>query len=559
MRCFFQTCAVLSLFVLSGWVVLQSDNTIQAQGDGDQQSPQQWGPQGGPPPQWGDAPQGDWGGQAPSQDQEGDRGQRRSRRQRPDGSGQGGPGMGGPGGFGGGPGMGGPGGFGGGPGMGGPGGFGGGPGMGMGGRFGGFGGRGDRGFFQPQLLVSLTDTNASWNTPDGMCVLPDQSVLVSMPNFNDQTSAPSIVRITPEGVAETWLELPSHPETGRFGPMGIACTPDGTAIYLNDNQVFHQKAELKESEPYLFGKSRLMRVAVVDGKPGEIVTVASGINVANAVLVRGENVYVTESVVDPSSIAKGAVVSGVLRFAQSERDVVITDPANDPHLITTIYSFNPKSPWGADGAAFDKEGNLYVGTFADGSLYKVTFNEDGSVKDRTLWMKSPSLKSCDGMIYEPNRNSLVIADYVDNAVKFVGLENGFVMTLAKSPAEDDQEGRLNSPCEVCLRGTDLIVSNMNAPVPDGVQTEPSSNVTLSMIQTGMMFAERVEGVPGFGVPNPGGFDPGQQGDGPRPGGGAFRRGGNNGSPEAKAGAGAEAPASGDAPSRFRRSSRRDGN
>ncbi len=494
---FFQVLAVVGIVVAAGIVVAQQ---------GDQDQALQGGPGMPPPGNWQDPPpdgnfvpgQGPWQGQGQGQSRRGRRGQ----------DGQGGPMMGAgvpmdaP--------MGGP--MMGGPGMGGQGGP-------MMGGMGGFAGmfRGDRGMFQPELLVNLSETNAKWNTPDGMCCLPDQTVLVAMPNFNDQTSAPSIISISPDGKAETWLELPENPETGRFGPMGIACTPDGSAVYLNDNQVFHQKD--KSNGDFLFGKSRLMRIEVKDGKPGEMVTVAKGINVANAVVIKDDSVYVTETVVDPSTLEKGPVLSGFYRFALSDRDVVIENPMTDSHLVSTLYSFNPKIPWGADGAAFDKDGNFYVGTFADGTIYRFTFNDDGSVKERKLWLKPLNLKSCDGMFYEPNRNALVIADYIDNAVKMVMIESGLVLTLAKSPDGDGADGGLNSPCEVCLRGSDILVSNMNSPVEGGVDTKMEPPVTMSVIAIPeQMFAPRPEGTPGMmgmgpsgmGGPN-GEFNPGQNG------------------------------------------------
>ena len=471
---------------------------------------------------------------------------------------EGGPGMGGgPGGMmpGGGPGMGGgPGGMmpGGGPGMGGGlGGMmgGGGPGMGggLGGMMGGpsgllgiLSGRGERGVFQPEMFVNLTETNPAWNTPDGMCCMPNGTILLAMPNFNDPTSPPVIVSISPEGKTETWLELPPNPDTGRVGPMGIACTSDGSAVYLNDNQVFHQKPELKETEPFLFGKSRVLRIAVNDGKPGEVVTVASGLNVANGVAVHGDSIYVTETVVDPATLKEGPVVSGFYRFGQNERDVVIADPKTDPHMLSTIYSFHAKIPWGADGMAFDKDGNFYIGTFADGSLFKFTFNEDGSLKDRSLWLKPMGLRSCDGMVYEPNLNALIIADYMDNAVKAVLIDSGMVVTLAKSPDSDGVNGELKAPCEVCLRNGDIVVSNMNGPVEDSVYTETRLPVTMSIVKSSQMLSQvsamggvsgimgMMGGMMGGGSFAPGGMGPGGPagGDPAAPGvGGGFRRGG----------------------------------
>ena len=46
---------------------------------------------------------------------------------------------------------------------------------------------------QPELLVELPD---HCNTPDGMALLADGSVIVSVPNFNDKSAEPLLVKIT---------------------------------------------------------------------------------------------------------------------------------------------------------------------------------------------------------------------------------------------------------------------------------------------------------------------------------------------------------------------------
>ena len=86
----------------------------------------------------------------------------------------------------------------------------------------------------PALLVELPEY---CNTPDGMCLLPDQSIILSVPNYNIDTDPPVLMKITPDNRAELFYTLPVHEETGRIGPMGIACGPDGN-LYLADNQYF---------------------------------------------------------------------------------------------------------------------------------------------------------------------------------------------------------------------------------------------------------------------------------------------------------------------------------
>ena len=58
------------------------------------------------------------------------------------------------------------------------------------------------------LLVALPDY---CNTPDGMTLQPDGSIILSVPNFNDEKSPPVMMRITPDNKAEKWFDLPSAP------------------------------------------------------------------------------------------------------------------------------------------------------------------------------------------------------------------------------------------------------------------------------------------------------------------------------------------------------------
>ncbi|MCX5672263.1 MAG: hypothetical protein NTU94_13175 [Planctomycetota bacterium] len=48
---------------------------------------------------------------------------------------------------------------------------------------------------EARLLVVLPDYV---NTPDGMALMPDNSIILSVPNFNDPTSPAVLVKISPD-------------------------------------------------------------------------------------------------------------------------------------------------------------------------------------------------------------------------------------------------------------------------------------------------------------------------------------------------------------------------
>ncbi len=324
---------------------------------------------------------------------------------------------------------------------------------------------------QAQLLCELPE---AWNTPDGMTLLASGEIILSMPNFNDKSSPPVLVKITKDNKPELFYKLPAHPDTGRAGPMGICVAPSGD-LYLADNQNMHHP----DGKSPLWGKSRLVRIAVKEGRPVEMVPVVSGFNISNAVVVRGGSVYVTETILEPGS---KPLVSGVFRFKLGEEGIQLKSPLkDDPHLIATILTYNEKVPFGADGATFDDQENLYIGNFADGTMHKLVFDKEGKVQSNTVFARAPFMKSCDGISYDKRTNKIYVADSLANAVQIVSLD-GSVQTLAQDPENDGSGGRLDQPCEVLVRGGEVIVSNMDFPVPGGVNTKFDKPYTMSVIK-----------------------------------------------------------------------------
>jgi sugar lactone lactonase YvrE len=326
-----------------------------------------------------------------------------------------------------------------------------------------------------ELLVNLPD---HCNTPDGMTVLPDGSIIVSMPNFNEPSAPPLLVKITKDNKVEDFLKLPPHPDTGRMGPMGIRVAPSGD-LYLADNQLFHGK-----DGKSLFGKSRLVRIAMKDGKPEKVVPVASGLNVANGIAIHDGYVYVTETILVPDS---KPLVSGVFRFKIGEEAVQMKTPLpDDPHLVLKVES-SGKIGFGADGICFDGKGNLYVNCFEDAWIRKIKLDAAGKVFSNVMFAKAAFMKSCDGMDYDPRTNRIYVADLMANAVRMVSMD-GTVETLAENADNDGSGGQLDGPCEALVRGNTIVVADMDFPVkgsdkaPGSVNTKFDKPYTISVIK-----------------------------------------------------------------------------
>ena len=84
-----------------------------------------------------------------------------------------------------------------------------------------------------QAVVVLPD---NCNTTDGMCLLPDNSFLISVPNFNDEKDPPRIMHITKDNKAEVFYAFPTpYPglaeQVNRIRPMGISRAPTAICIW----------------------------------------------------------------------------------------------------------------------------------------------------------------------------------------------------------------------------------------------------------------------------------------------------------------------------------------
>jgi hypothetical protein len=323
---------------------------------------------------------------------------------------------------------------------------------------------------QARLLVTLPDY---CNTPDGMCLMPDRSIIVSVPNFNDETKPPLLMRITTDNKAEKFYEFPTPypglaPGVDRIAPMGVAVARS-SALYMADMMYMKDKNQ----------KSRLWKLVLKGGKVDKMVLVARGFNVANGIAIHGGHCYITESVLEEES---RPLTSAVLRFKLTEENVTLRTPLkDDPHIVATFKSYRDDWRFGADGIEFDRKGNLFVGLFGDGVMHKITFNKDGSVKANEVFAKAPGrLINCDGM-HRDAADNLYVADSAANAVQVIR-PNGSVETLWQNEdVADKRTGQLDQPCEALVRGNEIIVSNMDWPFPGFKNGKHQLPATLSVI------------------------------------------------------------------------------
>jgi sugar lactone lactonase YvrE len=299
---------------------------------------------------------------------------------------------------------------------------------------------------QPRLFTILPDYVS---TPDGMAIDLEGNLILACPNYADPSMPGCILKIDAQKKIRKWVDVPVSEETGHAFPMGIAFGPDGD-LYVVDNQGWSGK-------PELIFKGRILRLRIRDNRVVKTTVVATGMEHPNGMRINRNHVYVTHSMLSPVKDPSGLLVSCVYRFGLDDENIRITNTLADRNIFTTFLTHNKDIQYGVDGIEFDKAGNLYVGNFGDGAVYKITFKDDGSVWENKVWAQDPAqLKSTDGMIIDSEGN-IFIADFCANAVAKVA-PNGKVTRIAQSPDTDGLHGELDQPGEPIIWRGKLILT-----------------------------------------------------------------------------------------------------
>lgn len=305
--------------------------------------------------------------------------------------------------------------------------------------------------YQPVLLLNLPD---SCNTPDGLAVGADNTILISMPNHNDPGYKSHIYKIVGNTI-EFFTDLPVEPSTGHVCPMDIAYGPDGN-VYINDNQF-----ELYDKNY----KSRLLKVMMKDGKPVSVVPIVTGFRLANGLVWKGNDLYITDSQWDtPEDTTKSAIFHFTLADLQS-KPIQLQPGFNNKYILDTFTTHfgNDKIDNGVDGIDYDSKGNLYTGLFGDGMMYKITLTPNGTFSKKEVFVPKGPIASVDGFVIDRRTDKLYICDAKRNAIKVV-TPDGRVSTLWENGDTDGSNGLLDQPAEVLLAGDKLYISNFDKPM-----------------------------------------------------------------------------------------------
>jgi len=319
---------------------------------------------------------------------------------------------------------------------------------------------------QPKL--SMIELPAKYNTPDGMFLDSDGTILLSVPNFNDPNHPPKIVRIGADDTITEVCELGPKLGLDKAGPLGIGVGSDGN-IYFSDNPDFGKNIHT----------SRLVRVVMKDGKAVKAEVVATGFNNANGLACHGDSVYVNECVIDPNV---SPMPSGVVRFKLSELNaatpIALAAGGSDPHFVLKFTTKNEDWKVGANGLGIHGD-TMWVCNFGDAQLIKAKLGPDGNVVSHEVFAEGQGMMSADGLSINRKSGAVFIADFLGNAVHKVCAKTGKVTTIAKNGLTDGAGGLLDRPSEPCFRNNKVYVANIDLPL---VGNTPDKVYTLSVIE-----------------------------------------------------------------------------
>ena len=319
---------------------------------------------------------------------------------------------------------------------------------------------------KPTLFSNLGET---FSVPDGLALDANNKLVLAVPNYiSFDKHGAKIVTLNKQGkVIHTFDKLPLNKKTGKVHPMGISFGPDGH-LYIADNQCF--------SAP---DQSRILRLNYKNGKPTTCDVVATGLGVSNAVRWNGNYLYLTDSIIP--KMGEDGNMSGVYRFSLeelSQASPVVAD--NAKHLIVT--SKGQAKGFGADGMDFDAAGNMYYGHFSGGQFYKVSFTDDGSVKEKETLMNSPAFECCDGIIVDKDKNIIYLTNSAMNSVWVYDITAKTMQRLWENPDASGENGLLDQPCEPIIWDNELIVVNFDMTFPQLRNRESDKFNTISKFQ-----------------------------------------------------------------------------
>lgn len=332
----------------------------------------------------------------------------------------------------------------------------------------------------PKLLTVLPE---GCNAANGAAMDKDGNIIITIPNHHNnylvrvgELSTPDpkkIIKLNATNEITDWYifkESDKLDGTGKINPKDCDFGPDNN-LYVID------------------GQGRLVRININDNEATDMDVLVEGFNFSNGLVWNNDILFVSESILErhkasDETITEAYVLSGVYAFSFEElqHGTIKLSPFSkedkDIHLIETFRS-SYKIGVGADGVATDEQGNLYTAIFEDGIIYKTQFDSSNNVIETKLFAMNKSMKSADGIVYDPISKKIFVADLINNAIHAIDME-GNVNLLHKNGDSNGADGSLEAPVDLVIRGRELIILNWDGNF--GVNEVPDKPFTISVIK-----------------------------------------------------------------------------
>ena len=348
--------------------------------------------------------------------------------------------------------------------------------------------KGDTGC-RPTLFKQFGDV---LNTPDGLATDAAGNVYLSAVNGVDGTYPGHIWRLDKAtGKWSVFTPCKPHPKTHAAYPMGLAFDPEGN-LYYADAQYF--------ADPDY--QSRIMRVVIKNGEPQRIETVVEHVKLPNALRWHDGALYFTESFFNvPGTCQSGVyrIPAAALKADTPAKPLDKARAAQDPYCVGIVETLlrdrgtaNGKPEVkptdstlhiytaGCDGMDFDRDGNLYTGSFGDGRFW--VLNPLGNGRYSKPALLSTEVSCCDGICYDPVRNHMLLTAAEQNGIYAWDIAQKKMSVLWANGDTDGADGLLDQPCEVMMLDENrVLVVNIDAPSPFMVNTKADTVHTLSIL------------------------------------------------------------------------------
>ena len=318
-----------------------------------------------------------------------------------------------------------------------------------------------------KLFVELPDYAP---TPDAMVIAPNGDLILSCPNFADTTKTGCLIRISKNRKITKIANTPVLESTKKAHFMGMTFDDQGY-LYVCDNQGW---TGTKEGQ----NQGRLLRLKLDGNNVVSSEVVAYGMSHPNGVRFHNGYLFVTQSMLP--KIKTNKLTSGIYKFKTSDRNIKINNDNSDKNLIFTSKTQNAKCQYGLDGLVFDKKGNLYVGDFGDGTIFKLIMDKKCNVKKMQIFTVCPNDAGIDGMDFD-DKDNLYVTAFSKNEIFKIN-SKGRILTIAKYPDNDGSNGQIDQGADVIVYGNKLIISNFDCVTDAGkVNRKHDKPYTLSYL------------------------------------------------------------------------------